>query len=54
MAPTASSNDLPWLLGFVLFGATGLHPSMAELTSPWSNPAPDSAGGGSPSSPGPP
>jgi hypothetical protein len=24
--------DIPWLLGFVLFGATGLHPSMAELT----------------------
>jgi diguanylate cyclase (GGDEF)-like protein len=26
--------DIPWLLGFVLFGATGLHPSMAELTQP--------------------
>ena len=26
--------DLPWLLGFVVFGATGLHPSMAELTQP--------------------
>jgi diguanylate cyclase (GGDEF)-like protein len=26
--------DLAWLLGFVLFGATGLHPSMAELTEP--------------------
>ena len=26
--------DIPWLLGFVLFGATGLHPSMAELTRP--------------------
>jgi hypothetical protein len=24
--------DILWLLGFVLFGATGLHPSMAELT----------------------
>jgi hypothetical protein len=26
--------DIPWLLGFILFGATGLHPSMAELTQP--------------------
>ena len=26
--------DIPWLLGFGLFGATGLHPSMAELTQP--------------------
>jgi diguanylate cyclase (GGDEF)-like protein len=26
--------DVPWLLGFVLFGATGLHPSMRELTEP--------------------
>jgi hypothetical protein len=26
--------DVPWLLGFVLFGATGLHPSMGELTQP--------------------
>jgi diguanylate cyclase (GGDEF)-like protein len=26
--------DVAWLLGFVLFGATGLHPSMAELTEP--------------------
>jgi two-component system, cell cycle response regulator len=32
------STDNPingvWLLGFVLFGATGLHPSMSELTEP--------------------
>jgi hypothetical protein len=26
--------DAPWLLGFVVFGATGLHPSMRELTEP--------------------
>jgi hypothetical protein len=26
--------DLPWLLGFILFGATGMHPSMGELTQP--------------------
>src|SRR6266545_7486033 len=30
--------DVPWLLGFVLFGATGLHPSMAELTQPVAQP----------------
>ena len=28
-----------WLLGFVLFGATGLHPSMRELTEPVAQPA---------------
>jgi diguanylate cyclase (GGDEF)-like protein len=28
-----------WLLGFVVFGATGLHPSMAELTQPVTQPA---------------
>ena len=26
--------DVPWLLGFVVFGAPGLHPSMRELTEP--------------------
>ena len=30
--------DVPWMLGFVLFGATGLHPSMAELTQPIAQP----------------
>jgi diguanylate cyclase (GGDEF)-like protein len=30
--------DVLWLLGFVLFGATGLHPSMAELTQPVTQP----------------
>jgi len=30
--------DVPWLLGFVLFGATGLHPSMSELTEPVAEP----------------
>jgi hypothetical protein len=30
--------DVPWLLGFVLFGATGLHPSMGELTQPVAEP----------------
>ena len=30
--------DVPWLLGFVLFGATGLHPSMGELTQPVAQP----------------
>jgi diguanylate cyclase (GGDEF)-like protein len=30
--------DLPWLLGFVVFGATGLHRSMAELTQPVDHP----------------
>jgi diguanylate cyclase (GGDEF)-like protein len=30
--------DVPWLLGFVLFGATGLHPSMRELTEPVGEP----------------
>jgi diguanylate cyclase (GGDEF)-like protein len=30
--------DVPWLLGFVLFGATGLHSSMAELTQPVAQP----------------
>jgi diguanylate cyclase (GGDEF)-like protein len=31
--------NVPWLLGFVLFGATGLHPSMGELTQPMVEPA---------------
>jgi diguanylate cyclase (GGDEF)-like protein len=31
--------NTPWLLGFVLFGATGLHPSMRELTQPVAEPA---------------
>jgi len=31
--------DVPWLLGFVLFGATGLHPSMGELTQPVAEPS---------------
>ena len=30
--------DVIWLLGFVLFGAAGLHPSMAELTQPVAEP----------------
>jgi diguanylate cyclase (GGDEF)-like protein len=30
--------DVPWLLGFILFGATGLHPSMGELTQPVAQP----------------
>jgi diguanylate cyclase (GGDEF)-like protein len=30
--------DVPWLLGFVMFGATGLHPSMGELTQPVAHP----------------
>jgi diguanylate cyclase (GGDEF)-like protein len=30
--------DVPWLLGFVVFGATGLHPSMGELTQPVAQP----------------
>jgi hypothetical protein len=29
---------VPWLLGFVVFGATGLHPSMRELTEPVAEP----------------
>jgi diguanylate cyclase (GGDEF)-like protein len=30
--------DVPWLLGYVVFGATGLHPSMRELTEPVAEP----------------
>jgi hypothetical protein len=30
--------DVIWLLGFVLFGAAGLHPSMRELTEPVAEP----------------
>jgi diguanylate cyclase (GGDEF)-like protein len=30
--------DVPWLLGYVVFGATGLHPSMGELTEPVAEP----------------
>jgi diguanylate cyclase len=30
--------DVPWLLGYVVFGAVGLHPSMRELTEPVAEP----------------
>ena len=30
--------DVLWLLGFIFFGATGLHPSMGELTQPVAHP----------------
>lgn len=44
--------DIPWLLGFVLFGATGLHPSMAELTQPVAQPNTRLTGSGWPATTG--